>query len=53
LFEGSPAGQRVPIGSVGVLRFERARMSEDTAQGLESEGGTRAGSYFFSDADLH
>jgi len=32
--------------AVGVLRFVRARMSEDTAQGQESEGGTRAGSYF-------
>ena len=29
--------RRVPIGAVGVLRFMRARMSEDTAQGRESE----------------
>jgi len=46
--------RRVPIGSVGVLRLVLARMSENTAQGQESElQDARVFIISFSDADLH
>ena len=48
---GEPAGRRVPIGAVGVLRFVRARMSENTAQGQESEWQDAREVIIFSDTD--
>ena len=44
--------RHVPIGAVGVLRFGRARMGENTAQGWESElQDARMVLILFSDAD--